>query len=198
MTELRSTRAVFHSEADFQHAFAWALHRLEPTLNIRLEVRQQDGEKVDLFCFGPQGRTIVELKHFTAEWEGTDPATGEQFHLRGHAATDVGRRGFVFDIARLEKFCAADGAANGFAVMLTNDRALWNPAVGSRLPRDLEFRIHEGRTLSGTLRWGTEGDYYEPNQRELSGSYPLAWQNYSSLGGRNGDFRWLAVAVGVN
>jgi len=34
---LASVRPVFHSEADFQHSFAWELHRRYPTAEVRLE-----------------------------------------------------------------------------------------------------------------------------------------------------------------
>jgi hypothetical protein len=57
LARLSSVRRVFHSEADFQHAFAWVLHEVDPSLNIRLEVRQDKREYVDLFCFGPKGRS---------------------------------------------------------------------------------------------------------------------------------------------
>ena len=195
MEKLSSTRPVFHSEADFQHAFAWALREIEPSLQVRLEVRQDTREYVDLLCFGPQGRTAVEFKYFTRTWVGTDPGTGESFHLRNHEATDLGRRGLVFDIARLEKFCAAGRASNGFAIMLSIDQRLWQPAATAKLTRDQAFRIHEGRTLSGLLRWGTEGSYYSGSERNLSGSYPISWRHYSSLDGKNGKLRWLAAAV---
>jgi hypothetical protein len=195
MEKLSAVRPVFHSEADFQHAFAWVLREIEPSLQIRLEVRQDTRKYVDLLCFGPQGRTAVEFKYFTRTWVGTDPATGESFHLRNHEATDLGRQGFVFDIARLEKFCAAGRASNGFAIMLSNDQRLWQPAATAKVTRDLAFRIHEGRTLSGLLRWGTEGSYHAGSERNLSGSYPITWRDYSSLDGKNGQLRWLAAAV---
>jgi hypothetical protein len=201
---LRAQRPVFHSEADFQHAFAWVLHQTRPALNIRLEVRQHPDdsadqrsrrERVDLYCFGPHGHTFLEFKYFTARWDGTDPATGEQFRLRAHTATDLARRGFVFDLARVERFCAAKPAANGFAIMLTNDRALWTPPSAPRITRDQQFRIHEGLTLTGVLRWGIEGSYFDANERQLSGSYPMRWHEYSALEGTWGTFRWLSAAV---
>ncbi|AGZ44183.1 hypothetical protein [Actinoplanes friuliensis] len=194
MASLSSARRVFHSEADFQHAFAWVLHEVEPSLNIRLEVRQDKREYVDLFCFGPKGRTAVEFKYFTARWDGTDSAT-EKFHLRGHAATDLARRNFVFDIARLERFCASGRATNGFAIMVSNDRRLWEPIVSRRVARDQEFRIDEGRALKDVLRWGTEGSYFDANQRELAGSYSVAWRDFSELNGPAGDFHQLILPV---
>ncbi|WP_199489182.1 hypothetical protein [Micromonospora craniellae] len=35
MEELRAKRRVFHSEADFQHAFAWAVHRIDAAVSVR-------------------------------------------------------------------------------------------------------------------------------------------------------------------
>ena len=101
----------------------------------------------------------------------------------------------MFDIARLEKFCDTHTTSNGLAIMVSNDRRLWNPAASSRVTRDREFRIHEGRTLSGLLRWGTEGRYFAGSERNLAGSYQVMWRDYSNLGGKNGVFRWLAAAI---
>jgi hypothetical protein len=163
---------------------------------VRLEVRRAEGERLDLLCFGSAGRTAIEFKYFTARWDGEDPDTGEQFHLRAHAADDVARRDFVFDIARLERLCANDRTlTNGFAVMLTNHQALWKPATRSQATRDQEFRIHDGRVLAGTLRWGTEGSYFANNQRDLVGSYQLTWNDYTTPNGKNGEFRWLGVEI---
>ncbi|MFJ8834389.1 hypothetical protein, partial [Micromonospora aurantiaca] len=81
MAELATVRPVFHSEADFQHAFAWTLHRLAPSVGVRLEV-PQDGPQVlgrgrrhlDLLCLGADGhRTAIELKYFTRLWVGAEP-----------------------------------------------------------------------------------------------------------------------------
>jgi hypothetical protein len=147
-----------------------------------------------LLCFGPKGRTAVEFKYKTASWEGTDPGTGEMFRLRTQGAQDVARRDFVFDIERLERFCrAAPDKTSGFAVMLTNVVGLWTPPASARQTRDREFRIHEGRTLTGVLRWG--GGDYPANERQLAGRYQLGWNDYSEISGRNGMFRWLAVSV---
>lgn len=37
--DLLKERPVFHSEADFQHALAWSIHRVYPDAKIRLEYR---------------------------------------------------------------------------------------------------------------------------------------------------------------
>lgn len=193
MNRLRTSRPVFHSEADFQHAFGQVVHDLDPGLGVRLEVRQQGSEHLDLLCFGPAGRTAVEFKYVTAAWDGPDPRSGESFQLRAHAAHDLARRNFIFDVARLERFCSAATGTDGLALLLTNAPSLWAPPSSARITRDREFRIHEGRTLTGTLRWG--GGDYPANERHLTGSYSLMWREYSHLPGRKGTFRWLAVRM---
>ncbi|MGV9213663.1 hypothetical protein ACTFTM_17555 [Micromonospora sp. RB23] len=196
MDALRAERTVFHSEADFQHAFAWAVHCLDNEVQVRLEVRRQERAYLDLLCSGPNGRTAIEFKYFTALWDGVDPRTGEEFRLRHHGAPDLARLGFVADVARLEQFCRPGPTPmNGLAVLLTNDPGMWRPPAGSRPTRDGEFRLHEGRRLRGRLRWGTEGSYFAANQRDLLGDYPLNWRDFARLDGRNGEFRWLAVRV---
>lgn len=193
IAHLQKTRPVFHSEADLQHAFGQVLHDLDPTLGIRLEVRQQNAQYLDLLCIGPVGRTAVEFKYVTAAWKGADPTTGETFELRAHSAHDLARRNFVFDIERLERFCRASSGTDGLALLLTNVAALSRPPASDRPTRDREFRIHEGRTLTGTLRWG--GGDYPANERHLAGSYRLGWRDYIELDGRNGVFWWLVVPV---
>jgi len=43
MAALARVRPLFHSEADFQHAFAWQLHSADPDARIRLETRPRPG-----------------------------------------------------------------------------------------------------------------------------------------------------------
>ncbi|MEU9863601.1 hypothetical protein AB0D99_22275 [Streptomyces sp. NPDC047971] len=198
IARLRRDRPVFHSEADLQHSFARALWELAPAIQSRLEVRQPlaetDGaEHLDLMCIGPKARTAVEFKYFTARWSGAAGPLGEEYALASHAATDLGRLGFVTDIARLERYCT-DPNQNGLALLLTNDRTLWTPPKdGARETRDAAFRIHEGRTLTGELLWG--GGDYRPNTRTLRGTYPLIWQPYSLQEGPRGEFRYVSTWV---
>jgi hypothetical protein len=37
LTELAKQRPIFHSEADFQHAIAWEIHKHLPRASVRLE-----------------------------------------------------------------------------------------------------------------------------------------------------------------
>lgn len=192
MRSLSVRRTVFHSEADFQHAFGHAIHDLGPDLHIRLEVRQDNAEYLDLLCFGASGRTAIEFKYATARWAGTDGLTNEAFQLRNHAATDLMRRNFVFDIARLERFCAGAPGTNGLAILLTNESNLWRePSPTRKRTRDHEYRIHQGAELTGTLKWAD--GLYPSNARTLIGSHLIQWQPFSVLPGQNGEFNWTVA-----
>ncbi|MER5669178.1 hypothetical protein [Streptomyces mirabilis] len=197
MGQLCRHRPVFHSEADLQHSFARVLWELAPDVHSRLEVPQRrsgKAEYLDLLCIGPSAtRTAIEFKYFTRKWTGTAGTPGEDYALKGHAATDLARLHFVRDIARLERFCRRSGQ-NGLALMLTNEASLWTPPGPSRRrTRDHDFRIHHGRELAGTLLWA-EGAY-APNTCTLRGVYPLDWEPYTEVGGPAGEFRYLAVFV---
>ena len=75
---------MFHSEADFQHAFGQVLKDLDPGLKIRLELRQENAEYLDVLACGPSGLTAIEFKYVTASWTGDDAHAGETFRLRSH------------------------------------------------------------------------------------------------------------------
>lgn len=195
MSRLATGRPVFHSEADFQHAFAQMVHRLAPEVAIRLEVRQQvtpggKGEYVDLICTGPV-KTFIEFKYATARWSGTDGITDERFYVREHAAMDLIRKHFIFDVERLERFTAANPGTTGLAVLLTNAATLWKPPT--QKSRDRMFRVHDTATLTGELVWGNND--HPPSNRTLRGTYTAAWNDYSTLPGPRGTFRWLGWEV---
>jgi hypothetical protein len=195
---LAGVRPVFHSEADLQHAFARVLWELAPEVECRLEVRQassDDVEHLDLLCLGPLGRTAVEFKYVKRAWSGTVGAgpLAERYALKSHGAPDLARRDFVFDVARLEKFCDRPDQ-NGLALLITNEPALWQePKPSGKRSRDHEFRLHEGGELSGTLLWG--GGDCQRNTRVLRGAYLLHWRPYSLQPGAAGEFRYLALFV---
>lgn len=194
MAELASTRPVFHSEADFQFAFAQTMWSMDPSIRIRLEVpaRNQSTrrtEYIDLVCIA-DSVTRIEFKYATRKWDGTDGITEERFLLRNHAAMDLARHGFIHDVYRLE--CLTTGPdSNGFAIMLTNSPNLWKPAGATS--RDAAFRIHEGRTITGDLAWGTPERPYPQNDRTLRGRYTAHWQDFSELKGCQ--LRWLGWAI---
>ena len=83
---LRRSRPVFHSEADFQQALAWAIHMSDPLVRVRLETRPVPRMRLDLLVWRPDLNRYLtlELKYLTAAWDGE--VDGEHFRLlsQGH------------------------------------------------------------------------------------------------------------------
>lgn len=75
---LAERRPVFHSEADFQHAFAWEAHTLDPRIEVRLETHPEPNVRLDLLLSRPDldRHTAVELKYLTALWPRAVDARG--------------------------------------------------------------------------------------------------------------------------
>jgi hypothetical protein len=199
--ELAKERPIFHSEADFQHAFAWLLHRRRPELSIRLEIPIRQHESalhVDLVVFSKNGTAAIELKYKTRALRVS--AGDEQFHLADQSAQDLGRYDFIKDVCRLEALAAPPRQMSGCAILLTNDSSYWNPARDANSV-DAAFRIHCERTLCGSLSWGSRAAQGTIKSREsalvLQRSYKADWRDYSKVSdAARSTFRYLALRVG--
>ncbi len=126
LTSLASTRKLFHSEADFQHALAWHIHQAMPESQVRLEVdvMQVEHQRRFLDIWLPLEGIAIELKYKTRglELEQDD----ESFVLRNQSAQDQGRYDFLRDIQRLERMrFKLEQCKAGYAVLLTNDSSYW-------------------------------------------------------------------------
>lgn len=118
-------------------------------------------------------------------------------------AHDISRHDACKDIWRLETMIANGFADAGAAIVLTNDGGYWRRGTKDA-PIDACFRLHEGRTVEGTLEWaphagaGTTRSRLDP--LPLRGIYPCRWAPYSQLdqaGGRRIEFRYLHHSVGA-
>jgi len=202
MSELQNKRPVFQSEADFQHAFAWEIHRIWLTSEIRLENKPQHvGGRIylDIWAYGKESGTLaIELKYKTKKMSVT--AGEETFELTDQSAQDHGRYDFLKDIQRLEQVTGGHDNITGYAVLLTNDRSYWEAPVNENTA-DAQLRLHDGRTITGQLAWGAGASAETTKGREapivLKGNYKLTWHNYSLLndGGSYNQFRYLAGRV---
>jgi hypothetical protein len=124
--ELQKERPVFHSEADFQHAVAWEIHRHHPTSAVRLEVDRgtaEQREHLDILVKDSDRTCAIELKYKTRKLDTV--FGGERFHLRNHGAQDIGRYDFIKDIVRFERFVIGNANSVGYAIFLTNDDSYW-------------------------------------------------------------------------
>lgn len=198
LAELSKQRPIFHSEADFQHAFAWYLHSLYPEAKIRLEYPFQ-AEKwiyLDIWAEIATVTLAIELKYKTAAFQTT--FNGELFHLKNQSAQDTGRYDFIKDVQRMEQVVSRRQNTVGYVVMLSNDASYWTPTV--RETTDAFFRIHDGRILSGSMAWsektspGTMFGRSEPLC--LANVYSVKWDKYSSHDGPKGNFSYLTLKIG--
>lgn len=199
LNALRGSRPVFHSEADFQHALAWAIHLSDPSVRIRLETRPEPGMRLDLLVSRPDlgEHLALELKYLTAAWAGV--VNGERFELRSQAAQDIRAYDVVKDIQRVERFVHGRPGWAGAVVVLTNDPGYWSRPAHGRATNAQAFRIYEDQVISGRRAWGPGTGAGTRKDREadleLRGEYRCRWAEYAALSGHMGRFRVLAITV---
>ena len=195
MNDLACVRPVFHSEKDFQLALGLCIRDAIPEGGIRMEYKPFPAKPMYVDIWMPRIGVAMELKYKTRKLNLL--CEGESFALRDHRAQEWGRYDFLKDIERLERLSALPNARAGFAVLLTNDASYWEyPDRHDTL--DAAFRLHEGRTLTGTMAWSERAGPGTINGHEapicLNGSYNVHWQDYADMGnGHHRRFRYLAA-----
>ncbi len=197
---LSKYRPVFHSEADFQHALAWAIHQQLPSAQVRLELPFRTDQRtvhLDLWISSGSASFAIELKYKTCSL--SLEIQDEMFSLSNHAAQDLGRYDFVKDIQRLEQIVANKPNVTGYAIMLTNDASYWASPRGAHTI-DSAFRLSHGRILSKALTWGAGASVGTMRGREmpisLAHEYIVNWSDYSNVPtSRNNVFRFVVVSV---
>ena len=193
-------RPIFHSEADFQHTFAWEIHQKLPNASVRLElpihVKNQDLH-IDIWIKNQDEVLAIELKYKTRGL--SVQIDGEQYRLKNQSAQDIGRYDFIKDIQRLEHVASEKNNFMGYAVLLTNDSAYWiKPARHDTV--DADFRINDGRVLEGVCNWGVNASDGTKKNREqplvLQNKYDVQWENCSRPSPESyGEFRSLTIKV---
>jgi hypothetical protein len=195
---LAAERHIFHSEADFQHALAWEIHKQFPIAKIRLEVPSKNLDKrehIDIVINIAGRKVAFELKYKTRKLNHV--SDDEQFSLYDHRAHDIGRYDFIKDVVRLERCIFGEQNAVGHALFLTNDELYWKESV--RGINSADFFLHEGRVLdSGVpLVWHQRtglGTMKNRNAPLCPGStHVLHWANYSTIPGSQ--FRYLLLTI---
>lgn len=198
LMSLARRRPVFHSEADFQHEFAWEARSKIPDLRVRLEQPfpgRASGAIDIIFCH--QGEEhAVELKYVTrlyaGEWDS------EEFRLKNHGAQDLRSYDICKDIGRMEAFASGAGH-RGSVVVLTNDPYYWK--ARSRLGTCADaFDISGARKLTGELAWADHTGAGTMRNREAPITLRLelrpVWKDYSDVGGKAGQFRYFQLTMG--
>ena len=156
LTALAKQRPVFHSEADFQHAIAWEIHKRLPRASVRLErpVEVSHLNKllhVEVWIEQDGDVLAIELKYKTRALQVL--VGNEQYAVRSQSAQDIGRYDYIKDIERVENI-VTDRApqATGYAILLTNDPSYWTQSLNDHTV-DVKLRLHEGSALHGGLEW---------------------------------------------
>jgi hypothetical protein len=203
---LKKKRSIFHSEADFQHAFAWEIHEMLPFARVRLEKPVRVGQRslhIDVWVNYKDVTLAVELKYktrrLTVKIDNQHDSMNEHYSLKDQGAQEFGRYDFLKDIQRLEQVVDQYRDSIGYAVLLTNDSAYWQKPREEE-PVDANFRLHHGRVVEGDLNWGEGaaiGARRGREQLQLQRTYQLHWSNYSSVksSGNYRKFRSLVVKV---
>mgnify|MGYP003667958779 CR=1 FL=1 len=192
---LAQLRPAFHSEADFQHAFAQQILARHPAWKVRLErpIRALGNAAVDVWVGTPTSTVAVELKYLTKSASGE--ASGEAFHLRNHGAHDVRRYDVLKDVSRMERMRDTE-VERALVIALTNDPAYWTGPKRDDT-NDAAFSLREGRVASGELCWSSATGSGTMKNREaplvLRGSYRLRWQDYAEETVEFGRFRFLLI-----
>lgn len=197
---LARRRPLFHSEADFQHAFAWEIQKASPKATVRLEVPLAGlagRAALDIVVRMDKSVFAFEVKYFKGALKTVHD--GETFKLPATVARDISRYDACKDVGRLEHAVGSRQADSGFFVALSNDPRFW---LSSERQESIDeaFKIHDGRTLSGELVWSERAGTGTIKGREaairLCGRYPLRWTEYSQVAGSScGRFRCLVVDV---
>jgi hypothetical protein len=197
MTALALRRPIFHSEADFQHEFAITLRDLIPDCHVRLEMPfgYERGGATDIVLKRAGIIYGIELKYLTKRLLRDEPE--ECFQLKAQGATDLRRYDVLKDTERLEAFNLQHGGIS-YVITLTNDSAYWRP-TNRTAPIDADFRLHEGRRVSGQLTWAPQASPGTIRGRNaaisLNNEYQMLWKDYAILGNGAATFRYLALEV---
>jgi len=198
---LKKERLLFHSEADFQFAFAWELQKYYPDAKIRLEYCPADINSsihIDILVIWENLWYPIELKY--KKYETETLIQGETYKLKNQRAQDLGRYDFLKDIQRLEELISKDAKFGyGFAILLTNDQNYWREAVNKNT-YDADFRINNGLIKTGQLKW-FEARTQNNRQQDilLKGKYPINWLDYSQINNeRGGIFKYVIEKIHYN
>ncbi len=197
MRQLATICPVFHNEADFQVQLLRCIRHIDRRVVVQREKQfrvlpRQKRNKGRLDIWLPRSRVIVELKYATSRLDFEHQ--NEHFSLPERSAQDVTCSAFWRDVQRIE-FIISNGEADfGMAILLTNDRLLWNPPNKEHSNYD-EFRLHEGQPpITGHRKVADKASASVKKDCppvDLISTYMPKWAEYSAVP----EFRYLAISV---
>lgn len=196
LAQLAKHRPVFRSQMDLRDALAQMLsiQGWQVTLNRELA----NHLKVDIYAKREGDAALaIEVRYRTARF--TCDVGTETFELKHQAAQDISRYDYWQDVAKLEQIVASRPGTKGYAVLISNDHLYWNKPT-KQGSVDADFRLFEGRVVTGTLMWSEQAGFGTMQGREhpihLQKVYTLRWHPYSSFSHeKNGVFKALVLEI---
>lgn len=193
MGDLAKTRPVFHSEADFQHALAWALQ--DAGCAVRLEVPWRGDPpipRIAIVVSKDGERAALQLEY----WQKSASLVHEEeaFELVTEAAQDVVRYDFWKDVSRVERLVAGGDFGFGCVLVLTNDPSYWRPTRPGGI--DEVFRIFEDHPPRRSMAWSRLDTGTSKGRKgtiTLQADRRCEWSDYAKVGGQQLRWGWVPI-----
>lgn len=202
MESLKSKEMPFHSEADFQHKFAWEMHERHPNCSVHLEVphkHYKDGSKrkihLDLLIDDAGKKIGLELKYKTAAFDYINKDV--QFNLTSHGAQPISRYDIFKDVERLQNLISGKVLDNGYAIVLSNDKVLWSQRTKKNASGSdfllTDKKANQNLTWKKGCKPGSIGSHRAEDIKFL---YPVkveweSWHSFPHVG--NKDFKYIII-----
>jgi len=187
LKSLSKTRPIFHSKADFQHELAILLRDTYSPKRIRIKnpiIIENKNMHIDIYIETIDNRRIaIELKYRASEF--VIDVDNETFFLKTHRLSDLAQFLFIEDISKIEKMIEKDLIDIGYAILLTNETAIYS----NKLLRPHSFNLIEGHFIKGYFgllytKNNTKGQIntqYSKKFKEINlvGKYKIRFNEYS-------------------
>ena len=208
ISNLLKKRPVFHSEADFQHHLAWEIHKEDENINISLEKKMGiDDFCIDIFVSkgkSKKGNSKIgfELKYVTNKLKYEKDR--ELFDLRDQSAYDVRCYDFLKDIYRLETLKSENLINRGYAILLTNCKAIWNGGNDNTGYESFKVGGKKENIDEGEHEWGNKvGEGTKRGRKDgikIGNTYKIEWSKPSehiilNVESKHNEFRYLIIEI---
>lgn len=202
--------SAFHSEAEFQFAFAWELSKLHPNARVMLEYTMDTSKwgfiEVDLVVEISGDSTAFEFKYKTKSLN-TYSSLGLKHDLKNQGAINEGCYDYMKDIERLQELKNTEKSIDaGYAIFLTNDSSYWDKGNKTSVSSYVPFQFFEDPVSSpvtikkGIHSWGNTRNGSKPkvgkerdNDIIFTKDYIQSWQDYQP--GTSNPFRYFVAEI---
>lgn len=182
--DFASKKQLYLSEVQFQFELAWEIKSRFNGYNVHLEYPSASCRSYyDIVVEDGKEYYVIELKYKTKKQNIT--YKGNTFTLKDHAAQDLGRYDYLYDISKIEKwskFNPNKKFTGGCAIMLTNDSVYWTKNGAKCIYKD--FALEDKTSISaGAKHWKAGTSVTSVGKQriggfDLSNNYDILWEDY--------------------